>query len=37
MFVTDTKNKIGVGDVTYVPTRKGTLYLAIFIDMFSRR
>ncbi|OZV11714.1 hypothetical protein CIW83_13780 [Tissierella sp. P1] len=37
MFVTDTKNKIWVGDITYVPTRKGTLYLAVFIDMFSRK
>ncbi|CAK7083327.1 MAG: IS3 family transposase ISSpy1 [Tissierella sp.] len=37
MFVTDTKNKIWVGDITYVPTRKGTLYLAVFIDIFSRK
>ncbi|WMM26040.1 IS3 family transposase [Tissierella sp. MB52-C2] len=37
MFVTDTKNKIWVGDITHIPTRKGTLYLAVFIDIFSRK
>ena len=26
-----------VGDITYVPTRDGWLYLAVLIDLFSRR
>ena len=26
-----------VGDITYIPTRKGTLYLAVFLDIYSRK
>ncbi|HBC99313.1 MAG TPA: hypothetical protein DC053_08040 [Lachnoclostridium sp.] len=26
-----------VGDITYAPTKKNTLYLAVFIDNFSRK
>ncbi len=37
MFCTDRKNKIWVGDITYIPTRKGTLYLAVFLDIYSRK
>ena len=37
MFYADKKNKIGVGDITYIPTRKGTLYLAVFLDIYSRK
>ena len=37
MFHTDKKNKIWVGDITYIPTRKGTLYLAVFLDIYSRK
>ena len=37
MFLTDAKNKIWVGDITYIPTKKGTLYLAVFVDLFSRK
>lgn len=37
MFYTDKKNKIWVGDITYIPTRKGTLYLAVFLDIYSRK
>lgn len=33
---TDT-NKIWVGDITYIPTQQGFLYLAVFIDIFSRK
>jgi putative transposase len=34
--ITD-KNKIWVGDITYIPTRHGFLYLSVFIDIFSRK
>jgi putative transposase len=37
LFRTDDKNKIWVGDITYVPTRKGVLYLAVFLDIYSRK
>lgn len=30
-------NELWVADATYVPTREGTLYLAIVMDAFSRR
>lgn len=30
-------NKIWVGDVTYIPTSQGWLYLAVLLDLFSRR
>jgi len=29
-------NKVWVGDITYVPTKEGFLYLAIMLDLFSR-
>lgn len=37
MFLTDAKNKIWVGDITYIPTKKVTLYLSVFVDLFSRK
>lgn len=37
LFQTDGKNKIWVGDITYVPTKKGVLYLAVFLDIYSRK
>ncbi|GAB6767185.1 hypothetical protein bcgnr5414_25770 [Bacillus cereus] len=37
VFHTDGRNKIWVGDITYIPTQKGTLYLAVFVDMYSRK
>lgn len=37
IFQTDGKNKIWVGDITYVPTKKGVLYLAVFLDIYSRK
>lgn len=37
VFRTDQRNKIWVGDITYIPTQKGTLYLAVFVDMYSRK
>jgi len=30
-------NKAWVGDVTYIPTAEGWLYLAVLLDLFSRR
>lgn len=37
IFKADAKNKIWVGDITYIPTKKKTLYLAVFIDIFSKK
>lgn len=36
-FSTDSPNQIWVGDVTFIPTREGLLYLAVMIDLFSRK
>jgi transposase InsO family protein len=30
-------DKVYVGDITYIPTHEGWLYLAVVIDLFSRR
>ncbi|MGS0996900.1 IS3 family transposase [Rhodanobacter sp. UC4451_H18] len=30
-------NQVWAGDITYIPTRQGWLYLAIVVDLFSRR
>ena len=30
-------NRVWVGDVTFIPTRQGWLYLAVMIDLFSRK
>lgn len=37
VFSANEKNKIWVGDITYIPTKHGFLYLAVFIDVFSRK
>ena len=37
MFKASAKNQIWVGDITYIPTKHGWLYLAVFIDIFSRK
>ena len=37
VFKADNKNKIWVGDITYIRTKHGFLYLAVFIDIFSRK
>lgn len=26
-----------VGDITYIPTKEGFLYLSVFMDLFSRK
>lgn len=36
-FYADRPNKIWCGDLTYVPTHEGFLYLASVIDVYSRR
>ena len=36
-FSADAPNQLLVGDATYVPTRFGFLYLAVVLDVFSRR
>jgi len=36
-FTTDAPNKVWVTDITYIPTRQGWLYLAVIVDLFSRR
>ncbi|MDN4866186.1 IS3 family transposase [Priestia megaterium] len=36
-FHTDGRNKMWVGDIIYIPTQKGTLNLAVFVDMYSRK
>lgn len=36
-FATDQPNQAWVGDVTFIPTEDGWLYLAVLIDLFSRR
>jgi transposase InsO family protein len=35
-FSVDTPDTVYVGDITYIPTREGWLYLAVVIDLFSR-
>jgi len=37
IFKTTDRNKIWLGDITYIPTKKGGLYLSVFIDIFSRK
>ena len=36
-FTTDAPNKAWVTDITYIPTNEGWLYLAVILDLFSRR
>jgi len=36
-FHASAPNKAWVGDVTYIPTAKGWMYLAVLLDLFSRR
>jgi transposase InsO family protein len=35
-FTADGPNKIWLGDITYIRTKEGFLYLAVVLDMFSR-
>jgi transposase InsO family protein len=36
-FVTTALNRVWVGDFTHVPTRAGWLYVAVLLDLYSRR
>jgi putative transposase len=36
-FTATSRDRTWVGDITYVPTREGWLYLAVLLDAFSRR
>jgi putative transposase len=36
-FAVDTPDKVWVTDITYIKTHEGWLYLAVVIDLFSRR
>ena len=36
-FKTETLNRVWFGDVTYIATRTGWLYLAVMIDLYSRK
>lgn len=36
-FTADAPNEVWVGDITYLDTREGWLYLAVLIDLYSRR
>lgn len=36
-FTAEAPNRVWAGDVTYLPTREGFLYLAVLLDLYSRR
>ena len=36
-FAADQPNRIWVGDITFIPTREGWLYLAVLLDLYARR
>lgn len=36
-FETKSVNRVWVGDITFVPTAAGWLYLAVLVDLYSRR
>ncbi len=36
-FKVDSKNKLWFGDITYIPTAEGTLFLSTYIDAYARR
>ncbi len=36
-FVAHKPDQIWVGDITFIPTRSGWLYLAVLLDLFSRK
>lgn len=37
VFKAEGKNRIWVGDITYIPTKTDTLYLSVFLDIYSRK
>lgn len=36
-FTVAAKNRVWAADITYIPTRAGWLYLAVLLDLYSRR
>jgi transposase InsO family protein len=36
-FTADAPNRVWAGDVTFLPTKEGWLYLAVLLDLYSRR
>ena len=36
-FTVDTPDRTWVGDITYIPTDEGWLYLAVLLDLFNRK
>ncbi len=36
-FETSVPNRVWAGDITFIPTRRGWLYLAVLLDLYSRR
>lgn len=36
-FTADAPDRVWAGDVTFLPTREGWLYLAVLLDLYSRR
>ena len=36
-FEVSSKNTVWCGDITYIPTKEGWLYLASYLDLFSRK
>lgn len=36
-FETPAPNRVWAGDITFIPTRRGWLYLAVLLDLYSRR
>jgi transposase InsO family protein len=36
-FLIDQPDRVWVGDITFIPTREGWLYLAVLLDIYSRR
>ena len=37
IFITEKENQVWVSDITYIETREGWLYVAIRLDLFSRK
>src|SRR5438045_9576429 len=36
-FVADQPNQVWLADITYIPTSEGWLYLAVILDLFTRK
>jgi transposase InsO family protein len=36
-FTVPVPNRVWAGDITFIPTRRGWLYLAVMLDLYSRR